>query len=167
MSDDARAKFLQKHFEAKDIAAAKLVLDDLCDVELDRLSFATEDELRDEVTTRLRISQYMKSSQTSGGFAYPESAKDGPGKTGNALADAQVNVDARAYWNGPILEQRAAIKNRHYFFELTPDVGMKNGYQALRQRLHPGTAHPRADVEEGSEPARVAGAAAGQVLHLR
>ena len=132
MSDDARAKFLQDHFEARDRVAAKLILDDLCDVEQDRLSFATEDELRDEVMMRLKVSEYMKTSQTSGGFAYPESAKDCPGKTGNALADAQVNVDARAYWNGPILEQRAAVKNAHYFFELTTDVGMKDGYQALK-----------------------------------
>ena len=137
MSDDARAKFLLDHFEAKDRVAAKLILDDLCEVEQSRLSFATEDELRDEVMMRLRISQYMKTSQTSGGFAYPESAKDCPGKTGNALADAQVNADARMYWNGPILEQRAVVKNQHYFFELTPDIGMKDGYQALKLLFDP------------------------------
>ena len=105
--------------------------------EQSRLSFATEDELRDEVMMRLRISQYMKTSQTSGGFAYPESAKDCPGKTGNALADAQVNADARMYWNGPILEQRAVVKNQHYFFELTSDIGMKDGYQALKLLFDP------------------------------
>lgn len=132
MSGEARAKFIQDRFDPADRAAAKLVLDDLCAVEADRLSFASEDELRDEVMMRVRVSQYMKTSQTSGGFAYPESAKHCPGKTGNALADAQVNVDARVYWNGPILEQRAAIENSHYFFELTPDVGMKDGYQALK-----------------------------------
>jgi Putative peptidoglycan binding domain len=132
MTAEQRSKFLQDHFEARDRSPAALILDDLCAVEKDRLSFDTEDALRDEVMVRLRVSQHMKESQTSGGFAYPESAKDCPGKTGNALLDAQVNVDARAYWNGPILEQRAVVKNQHYFFELTPDVGMKDGYQALK-----------------------------------
>jgi Putative peptidoglycan binding domain len=132
MTADQRSKFLQDHFEARDRSPAALILDDLCAVEKDRLSFATEDALRDEVMVRLRISQHMKESQTSGGFAYPESAKDCPGKTGDALRDAQVNIDARAYWNGPILEQRAVVKNQHYFFELTPDVGIKDGYQALK-----------------------------------
>ena len=36
-----------------------------------------------------------------------------------------------------------------------------------RQRLHPGAADPGADVEEGADAARAAGAAAREVLHLR
>lgn len=132
MSADERRSFVDSHFDARDRAGATQILDDLCAVEHDRLSFATEAELRDEVMMRLRIGEYMQSSQTSGGFAYPESAKHCPGKTGHPLTDAQVNADARAYWRGPILEQRAAVRNAHYFFELTPDVGMKDAYQALK-----------------------------------
>jgi len=139
MSDEERGKFLQDHFTAADRPGARLILDDLCDVELDRLSFATEQELRDEVMMRLKLGQYMQQSQTTGGFAYPESAKDCPGKSGNPLLDAQVNVDARAHWHGLIPEQRAAIRNSHYFFELTPDVGMKDGYQALKLLFNPKT----------------------------
>jgi len=132
MSADERRRFIDAHFDPRDRVQATRILDDLCAVEQDRLSFETEAELRDEVMMRLRIGEYMQSSQTSGGFAYPESATRCPGKTGNPLRDAQVNAAARAYWNGPILEQRAAVKNRHYFFELTPDAGMKNAYQALK-----------------------------------
>lgn len=137
MTADERRAFVDALFEARDRAKATQILDDLCAVELDRLSFETEAELRDEVMMRLRIGEYMQTSQTSGGFAYPESAKDCPGKTGDALRDAQVNADARAYWRGPILEQRAAVRNAHYFFELTPDVGMKNAYQALKLLFTP------------------------------
>ena len=36
-----------------------------------------------------------------------------------------------------------------------------------RQRLHPGAADPRADVAQGTDAARAAGAAAREVLHLR
>lgn len=137
MSDDERRKFVDAHFEPHDRAPTTRILDDLCAVEHDRLSFATEAELRDEIMMRLRIGQYMQSSQTSGGFAYPESAKSCPGKTGHPLLDAQVNADARAYWRGPILEQRAAVRNSHYFFELTPDVGIKDAYQALKLLFTP------------------------------
>lgn len=132
LSQEERRKFLQDHFEQRDRDYASKILNDLCAVVGNRLSFETEQELRDEIMVRLRISQYMKESQTSGGFAYPESAKSCPGKAGHALRDAQVNVDARAYWQGPILEERAAIKNKHYYFELTPDVGRKDAYQALK-----------------------------------
>jgi hypothetical protein len=43
-----------------------------------------------------------------------------------------VNKDAKEYWNGPFLEQRSFIQNRHYYFELS-DEGKENGYQALRK----------------------------------
>ena len=137
MTADERRRFIDAHFDPRDRPQATRILDDLCAVETDRLSFETEAELRDEVMMRLRIGEYMQTSQTSGGFAYPESAKDCPGKTGNPLTDAQVNVDAKSYWNGPILEQRAAVKNAHYLFELTPDVGIKNAYQALKLLFNP------------------------------
>ena len=79
----------------------------------------------------------MQESQTSGAFGYPETATDCPGKTGNALTDAQVNKAAKDYWKGPILEERPAVKNKHYYFELTEDKGKNAGYDALKLLFTP------------------------------
>ncbi len=131
-----KSAFIQNNFSAKDRPGATKILDDLCEVTGDVLSFESEPELRDEVLKRLRISQYLQQSQTSGAFAYPENSKACPGKIGDSLLDAQVNKDAKEYWKGPILEQRASVKNRHYYFELS-DPGKENGYQALKKLFTP------------------------------
>ena len=130
MSHKDKDDFINKNFAATDRPAARKVLDDLCEVQTDVLSFSSEQELRDEIMKRIRISQYTQSSQTAAAFGYPESAADCPGKTGHALADAQVNLAARGYWEGPKLEQRSFIKNKHYYFALT-ETGKQNGYDAL------------------------------------
>ena len=57
----------------------------------------------------------------------------------------ETNADLRRRGHGPLLLPRQLLR---------------------RQRLHPGAAHPRADVEEGPEPARAARAAARALLHL-
>jgi hypothetical protein len=79
----------------------------------------------------------MQESQTRGAFGYPETATECPGKTGNALTDAQVNKAAKDYWKGPILEERPAVKNKHYYFELTEDKGKNAGYDALKLLFTP------------------------------
>ena len=108
------------------------MLDDLCEVQTDVLTFSSEQELRDEIMKRIRISKYTQESQTAGAFGYPETAsrEHCPGKTGNSLTDAQMKLAARAYWEGPKLEERSFIKNKHYYFALT-DTGKQNGYEAL------------------------------------
>jgi hypothetical protein len=130
LNPNEKSTFLQKNFSDKERPAAERILNDLCEVSQDVLSFETEQELRDEIMKRLKVSQYMQESQSAGAFGYPESSQACPGKTGNALADAQVNKAAKDYWNGPILETRAVIQNRHYYFELT-DKGKQSGYEAL------------------------------------
>ena len=65
-----------------------------------------------------------------------------------------------------VLQEADARRQRHL---------RRRGHRALllprqllrRQRLHPGAADPRADVAQGQDPARAAGAAAREVLHLR
>jgi hypothetical protein len=132
MSPRDKDKFIIKNFEVADRPAARKVLDDLCEVQTDVLTFSSEQELRDEIMKRIRISKYTQESQTAGAFGYPETAsrEHCPGKTGNSLTDAQVNLAARAYWEGPKLEERSFIKNKHYYFALT-DTGKQNGYEAL------------------------------------
>lgn len=132
-----RSAFLQKHFSPSDRPAATKILDDLCQVTQDPLSFESEQELRDEIVKRLKVSEYMQVSQTTGGFAYPENSTSCPGKTGNSLADAQVNKAAKDYWKGPIMEERPVVKNRHYYFELTEDKGKNAGYEALKLLFTP------------------------------
>lgn len=132
-----RTAFLEKNFSPSDRPGARKILDDLCQVAQATLAFESEQELRDEIFKRLKISQYMQESQTSGAFGYPETATECPGKTGNALADAQVNKAAKDYWKGPILEERPAVKNKHYYFELTEDKGKNAGYDALKLLFTP------------------------------
>jgi Putative peptidoglycan binding domain len=132
-----RKAFVEKNFSLSDRSRARKILDDLCQVAQGTLSFESEQELRDEIFKRLKVSQYMQESQTTESFEYPEAATDCPGKTGNALANAQVNKAAKDYWKGPILEQRPKVKNRHYYFELTEDKGKNAGYDALKLLFTP------------------------------
>ena len=75
-----RTAFLEKNFSPSDRPGARKILDDLCQVAQATLAFESEQELRDEIFKRLKISQYMQESQTSGAFGYPETATDCPGK---------------------------------------------------------------------------------------
>jgi len=131
LSESDKTTFLNSNFTDAERPQAMKVLDDLCAVASPPLTFSTDQQLRADIVERMRIGQLMEQSQTSGGFAYPESSGGCPGFTGNSLADARVNLAAREYWNGPILETRAVIKNRHYYFELT-EKGKQNAYNAMK-----------------------------------
>jgi hypothetical protein len=138
MDETGKTTFLTKNFTDADRPSASKILDDLCAVKNDQLNFSSEDELKTEIQKRLLIGKYMQESQLDGAFAYPEHAQQNncPGAKGNALADAQVNLAARDYWIGPILETRSFIKNQHYYFELSA-LGKDDAYNALKLLFTP------------------------------
>jgi hypothetical protein len=63
-----RTAFLEKSFSSSDRSGARKILDDLCQVTQDTLSFESEQELRDEILKRLKVSPYMQESQTTGAY---------------------------------------------------------------------------------------------------
>lgn len=126
MNEQERQQFLIKHFEGNERPQATQILNDLCAVQQSKLSFETDQELRDDIFKRMRMVQYMQESQTDRAFAYPASAsnKKCPGKTDGSIRDAQVNKDAKEYWEGPILGRE------YYYFSLT-SIGRADAYKAI------------------------------------
>lgn len=131
---DAAGKtdFLKRNYNDAERPSASTILDDLCAVQNDKLNFSSETELAAEIRKRMLVGKYMQESQTDNAFNYPEYAKpkNCPGAVGDALRDARVNLAAKDYWKGPIIETRSQIKNQHYYFELT-EKGKNDAYSAL------------------------------------
>jgi hypothetical protein len=133
MDTVSKNSFLKRNYADTERPSASIILDDLCAVKNDLLNFSTEGELADEIRKRMLVGKYMQESQMGGAFAYPEHAKPNncPGAIGDALKDARVNLAARDYWEGPVLETRSTIKNQHYYFELS-DKGKDDAHSALK-----------------------------------
>ena len=73
---------------------------------------------------------------------------------------ALMNRVGHAFFKRRMREEERDLRRRGHRALLLPRQLLR------RQRLHPGAAHPRADVAEGADAARAAGAAAREVLHL-
>ena len=125
-------EFIEKHFTGTDRDLARKILNDLRAVKGDDLDFENEEELRNEVFKRLRVSQLMQESQTDKAFDYPESlTEDCPGydpnRPPNILKHARVNKAAKPYWSDVILHPTAI-----YYFQLTPE-GKQHAFDALEK----------------------------------
>jgi hypothetical protein len=137
MSEAAQQAFVAKHFAAEQEMALK-VLKDLLAVTATDVDFEDEQELRNEVSKRVRISGLMQQSQLEGAFGYPElavptdpTAPPCPDSKSSYQQNARVNKAARKYW-GPVQPHPALF----YYFELSAD-GRANAYEALRTLFTP------------------------------
>lgn len=124
-SPSEQEAFLRKHFAGPNLPFARRILNDLCEVETDKLSFTTEEELRSEIFKRVRVSQLMQESQLGGAFGYPESKPAHcPGAPTDVNENAQVNTAAQPLWN-------KEIDRGLYVFRLN-DEGKKDAYNAMK-----------------------------------
>jgi hypothetical protein len=120
MQKKGEADFLKKHYtNPDDLAKAKAILDDMADAG-DELYFDNEDELVSELSKRMKTVKYLRQSQYSNAFGYPDVGYEKDPK----LLDPRVNKEARTYW-GPVQD-----RNDDYFFQLSTQ-GKNEPYQAL------------------------------------
>lgn len=127
---------IERNFPAADHDLARKILRDLLAVRGDRLDFASEPELVDEIRKRLRTGQLMQESQTGTAFGYPESLPpECPGYTADRFLrgskHARVNKAASALWSGPDLDPQY-----FYIFRLTPE-GRTNAFDAVTKLFTP------------------------------
>jgi hypothetical protein len=123
-------RIIDANFPAADQPMARRILRDLLAVRGERLDFANDQELVDEIRKRMRTGQLMKESQAGTAFGYPETLPaDCPGYTSDiyrqASVHARVNKDARALW-GPV-----TLDSEYFYFFRLSAAGRADAFDAI------------------------------------
>jgi hypothetical protein len=128
--------FVDQNFAGADRQLARKILNDLRAVKGGAVDFENEEELRSEISKRVKTSQLMQASQADQAFDYPENMKQGDCPDYSPAGpqfNARVNKAARLFWSD--VKQHPTLM---YYFDLSP-LGLQFAYQALKSLFTPQT----------------------------